>query len=65
MTCTAISRHGVSHSCQVLENRMLENKGCCAVALRNCEGAYFNVPEKRFHHKIQVTFKKRNVFLSF
>ena len=51
------------HSCQVLENRMLENKDCCAVALRNCEGAYCDVPEKCFHNKRQASFNKRNLSL--
>jgi len=36
------------HSCQVSENRMLENKECCTAALRNCEGAYSGILEKAF-----------------
>ena len=44
---------------------MLENKECCAVALRNCEGVYYDVSEKCFHHKIHVTFIKWNLIPKF
>ena len=45
-----------THSCQVSESRMLENKECCAALLRNCEGAYCagHVQQEEFIHKVLI-----------
>ena len=54
-----IATNGVPY--HVLENRMLANKERCAGALRNCEGAYFDIPTDQWtYQKNALTVKYRS-----